>query len=85
MQSGIFEKAARQRAGLMGLITAILHDEEADAQTIKNRIVQSFAHLIEQGATVGDMIDSYVAEACQEHIQKSLNVTGAEDILKNLN
>ena len=62
------QKAALQRAGIMGAVVAILRTEEATLQEIKHRLTATFAMMIEVGATVEDVIDKEVADACRDYL-----------------
>lgn len=76
------ENIPLQRAGLMGLITAILHDEEEKTvQEIKQKIVASIAHMIQADAMVEDVIEMFVLDAAKEFCEQEEALNNVKGIL----
>ena len=76
------ENIPLQRAGLMGLITAILHDEgEKTIQEIKQKIVASIAHMVQEDVMVGDVLDMFMVDAAKEFCEQEEAVNNVKDIL----
>ena len=72
---------AIQRACLMGLLTAILHDEgEKSLREIKGAIAETVARMIDMNVMVGDFIDFHTVEAAKEFLEQER----ALDQVKNL-
>lgn len=76
------ENIPRQRAALMGLITAIMKDEnETPLVEIKRRCANAFAYMIDQDAMVGDIVDILTAEVMQEFCLQEKALEDARNLL----
>ena len=76
---------AKQRAALMGIVSAILMDEgEKSAREIKNAITSTLTYLIDSDAMVGDAIDMMTIQAAKQFCEQEIAVELANDILGNL-
>ena len=83
MEQHQLEQAARQRAGLMGLIIGLLKEEkDLDINQVKSKIINCIGVLIDLDVMVKDEIDLEVALACEEHLEGQLLVDEAKDLLK---
>ena len=79
------ENVSKQRAALMGLITAILRDEEEKSMTeIKKIVTQTLAYLIQQDSMVGDFIDYMTVDACKEFCEQEQALDDARNLLEGL-
>jgi len=66
----LFEQHAHERAGFAAILCNIMRCErEMTHDEIKFHICHTFSRMIEDGAVVGDMIDSVLAEACKNHAE----------------
>lgn len=76
------ENIPRQRAAFMGLITAIMRDEnETPLVEIKRRCANAFAYMIDQDVMVGDLIDVMTAEVMQEFCEQEKALEDARNLL----
>lgn len=76
------ERTALQRAGIMGVIVSILRTEEASLNQIKQRIVASFAMMIETEAVLHDRIDLEMANACKDYLFQEQALDEIKEMLK---
>ena len=83
MEQHQLEQAARQRAGLMGLIIGLLKEEkDLDINQVKSKIIHCIGVLIDLDVMVKDEIDLEVAQACKEHLEGQLLIDEVIDLLK---
>lgn len=83
MEQHQLEQAARQRAGLMGLLMGLLQEKkDLDINQVKSKIANCIGVLITVNAMVMDEIDLEVAQACREHIEGQMLVDEVIDLLK---
>lgn len=76
-------QAAKQRAGLMGLINALLEEEqELTLNQIKGKIVRCVSGLVLLDAMVGDEIDYEVVETCKSYLESEQALEDVRDLLK---
>lgn len=76
-------QAAKQRAGLMGLINALLEEEQELTLTqIKLKITTCLSGLVVLDAMVGDEIDFEVIGACKTFLEGEQALDDVRDLLK---
>lgn len=73
-----------QRAAIMGLLTAMLEDqEEKTMKEVKGRILSCLNTIIDFDLIVGDFIDKNVLEAAKQHCQEQIALEEVDKILNS--
>lgn len=77
-------KEGLQRAALMGVVSAILMEQEdMTGRQIKDKLLDLFQFLIESEVLVGDAIEALTIQACKEYCEQMIAVEEANEILGN--
>ena len=72
-----------QRAGIMGLIAAIMSDsDETPLNTVKQKIAATFGRMIAMDIMVKDQIELEVLKLCKSFLEQEVAVEEAKEILK---
>ena len=76
------EKMCMQRAAIMGLLTAMLEDDqERTMKEIKDKILSCLNTIMDFDLIVGDFIDKNVFEAAERHCQEQIALDEVNEIL----
>ena len=74
---------SKQRAGLLGLLTAILDDErELTSEQIKGAIVRCMCNLIDTDGMVYDWMDKHFVGAARTYCEQNAALDEIKDLLK---
>ena len=74
---------AKQRAGLLGLLTAILDDQrELTSEQIKGAILRCMCNLIDTDGMVYDWMDKRFVEAAKACCEQNVFLDEVKDLLK---
>lgn len=78
------EKMCMQRAAIMGLLTAMLEDqEEKTMKEVKDKILSCLNTIMDFDLIVGDFIDKNIFEAAEQHCKQQIALEEIQDMLKS--